>query len=209
MVPRTSMTTRAQNGAARGFPRAAPDSHQSRRSRSPSCPFLLLEGRDGGGDFGQVDGIGQRVQVANELEAAFRGVLPLDEAAVPTDLVGGGEQVAALSADEEVRDTVRALELAQNLMQQMPSPPHLQLLALALTADGDFGQSDKAVEQLEFMLPPWGVEGVDLEQLRKDIEDLEEERFPASPWPREDPVLQPPPVQAGGPMREYPAALPY
>jgi tetratricopeptide (TPR) repeat protein len=114
----------------------------------------------------------------------------------------------ALSEDREVRDPPRALELARTLEQQMPAPLHLELLALAHAANGDFEQARQAVQQLEFSLPPW-VEGSDVEELKAALQVFEEGRIPGPPWPRKDPVLQPPPVQAGGPMREYPAALPY
>ena len=117
-------------------------------------------------------------------------------------------RLLALSGDAAVRDPQRALELARTLVQQMPAPPHLELLALAHAATGDFEQARQVAQQLAFSLPPW-VDGGDVKKLQAALQAFEEGRIPAPPWPREDPVLQPPPAQTGGPMREYPAAVPY
>ena len=117
-------------------------------------------------------------------------------------------RLLALSADEAIRDPQRALKLARTLARQMPAPPHLELLALAHAANGDFEQARQAAQQLAFSLPPW-VEDIDVEKLHAALQAFEDGRIPGPPWPREDPVLQPPPVQVGGPMREYPAAVPY
>lgn len=117
-------------------------------------------------------------------------------------------RLLALSGDAAVRDPQRALELARTLAQQLPAPPHLQLLALAHAAAGDFEQARHAVQQLAFSLPPWEQEDT-VERLQVALRAFAEGRIPGPPWPREDPVLQPPPAQAGGPMREYPAAVPY
>jgi tetratricopeptide (TPR) repeat protein len=118
-------------------------------------------------------------------------------------------RLLALSPNSEVRDAGRALELAKELVEQMPAPPHLALLALATAASGDLEQARETARQLAIMLPPWGAEGVDIKQLEQAIDAFAEGTIPGPPWPPDDPVLQPPPVQAGGPMREYPAALPY
>ena len=117
-------------------------------------------------------------------------------------------RLLALSEDAAVRDPQRALELARTLVQQMPAPPHLELLALAHAANGDFEQARQVAQQLALSLPPW-VEGSDGEKLQAAVQAFEEARIPGPAWPQEDPVLQPPPAQAGGPMREYPAAVPY
>ncbi len=114
----------------------------------------------------------------------------------------------ALSEDGAVRDPQRALELARTLVQQMPAPPHLELLTLAHAANGDLEQARQAAQQLALSLPPWEEVGR-VKALQAAVQAFEEGRIPGPAWPREDPVLQPPPAQAGGPMREYPAAVPY
>ncbi len=117
-------------------------------------------------------------------------------------------RLLALSEDGAVRDPQRALELARTLVQQMPALPHLELLTLAHAANGDFEQARQVAQQLALSLPPW-EEGSRVEDLQAAVQTFEEERIPGPAWPRDDPVLQPPPAQAGGPMREYPAAVPY
>jgi len=118
-------------------------------------------------------------------------------------------RLLALSPDPAVRDPERALELAKALAERMPAPPHIALLALATAANGDLEQARETTRQLAVRLPPWGAEGVDIEKLEQAIDAFAAGTIPGPPWPLNDPVLQPPPVQAGGPMREYPATLSY
>ncbi len=116
-------------------------------------------------------------------------------------------RLLALAGDEAVRDPGRALELARELVRRHPAPPFQALLALCLASSGDFEQAELQLQQLEFM-PPW-MSGVDLEGLKSDLAALKRGEMPGQVWPPMDPLLQPPPTRAGGPMREYPVELPY
>lgn len=144
---------------------------------------------------------------APDAEVAAR-LLALQEAR-PEDpqLQYAAGRLLALSEDATVRDARRALELVQALALTIPAPPHLELLALAHAANGDFEQAHLLEQQLSFV-PPW-LGGIDTEWLEAAIIAFEEGRLFGPAWRKSDPFLQPPPVQANGPMREYPVAVPY
>jgi tetratricopeptide (TPR) repeat protein len=116
-------------------------------------------------------------------------------------------RLAAASADPEVRDPRRALDLAQGLVDRLPTPPHVALLVLARGASGDIEGAQEVLRQLQ-ILPAW-MTGVDTDSLESDLAACAEGSPPRPPWPREDPLLQPLPVQAQAVMREYPAAVPF
>jgi tetratricopeptide (TPR) repeat protein len=117
-------------------------------------------------------------------------------------------RMLALSQNEQVRDPSRALELARALAMSFAIPPHLEVLALAQAADGQFEQAINLQEQL-ISGAAWMGPGPNLERLQRTLDAFRDQRLPAEPWPEDDPMLLPPPIDAQLVFREYPAAVPY
>ncbi len=113
----------------------------------------------------------------------------------------------AASQDQRVHDPKHALELAEGLAREMPIPHTLALLARARAANGEHGQAEALSRQLD-TLPYW-AQGLEARALRDDLQAYREDRLPESLWHPFDLMLQAPPPQADGPMRDYPAAVPY
>ncbi len=113
----------------------------------------------------------------------------------------------AASQDRQVQSPGRALELAEALAEEMPMPLTLALLARAHAANGEHRQAEALSRQLD-TLPYW-TQGIESSVLRADLQAYRNHEVPASVWRPFDPMLQAPPPLADGPMRDYPAALPY
>ncbi|HFD79002.1 MAG TPA: tetratricopeptide repeat protein [Gammaproteobacteria bacterium] len=115
----------------------------------------------------------------------------------------------SLSADASVRDSVRALTLANELAPQQPTPPNIEALALAAAADGQFEQAAKLQQQVIDMLG-WMAPAERLQQLQDTLAAYRKKTLPQQPaWPLDDPLLSPPPLDAARVLREYPAAQPF
>jgi predicted Zn-dependent protease len=127
----------------------------------------------------------------------------------PDDPLAGyaAARLRLLSADPEVRDPELSLSLAERLTARMPTPPNLQLLALAYGANGRREEAAELIRQLG-ATPPW-MAPVDTGRLEQQVQSLAEGDLLLSAWPDDDPLLRPPPFQPDGPMREYPAAVPF
>ena len=108
-----------------------------------------------------------------------------------------------------MRDSARALTLANLLAPKQPTPPNIAVLALAAAADGHFDQAARLQQQVLDMMR-WVLDEGDLQRLQTTLDAYEEGHLPAQPaWPADDPLLAPPPLNPTDPFRHYPAAVPY
>ncbi len=117
-------------------------------------------------------------------------------------------RLLAHSTEAGVADAARSLEIARQLHDAQPSPPHTELLALTLAANGDFAAAQALQEGLVKMALMAGALGpaVGLEQTAASFRAG---RLPKSPWPLRDPMLMPPPADPELAMQNYPAGQPY
>jgi tetratricopeptide (TPR) repeat protein len=117
-------------------------------------------------------------------------------------------RLLAAARDPALRDPVRSLTLAQDLVRKQPIPPYLRALALAQMAAG---QADKAIETLQPVVAytAWSAPSRELKLVMDEMEAYREARVPADPWPDGDPFLSPPPFDPLAAFRDYPAAIPY
>lgn len=116
-------------------------------------------------------------------------------------------RLLAGSADPGVRDPREALALAQELANSLPIPPHIEALAYAEAASGNFTQALEIQEQLVAMA--WMAPASVQEELLSAVEDYERKRVPKVFWAPDDPLLMPPPVDAVMVFREYPSPVPF
>ncbi len=121
-------------------------------------------------------------------------------------------RLLALSGDPEVRDPVRALELARYLALTQPGPQALRVLALAQAAAGDFGGAAATQTQCIQMAGGWLPPSI-REAMAAELGAYQEGWLPddslGDPWPIGDPLMAPPPFDPTGPFRDYPASQPY
>ena len=142
-------------------------------------------------------------ELAMELEKLIR-VYP-DQPELKYALV----RLSALSQDSGVRDSVRALTLANQLAPEQPTPPNIQALALAAAADGQFEQAARLQQQVIQMLG-WMAPPQQLHALQETLAAYEKGVMPQqSIWPADDPLLSPGPLNPAEPFREYPTAVPF
>jgi predicted Zn-dependent protease len=110
--------------------------------------------------------------------------------------------------DPQIADTVRALEIATGLQAAQAVPPHAELLARALAANGEFERAralqDDLVE-IARLSGAWAQAAL----LEKTAAAYRAGEVPAADWPPSDPMLMPPPVDPEPVMRNYPAGQPY
>lgn len=115
----------------------------------------------------------------------------------------------SLSTATDVRDSVRALTLANQLAPEQPTPPNIAALALAAAADGQFDQAAHLQRQVLDMMR-WMSDEDALQRLQATLDAYEDGHLPSQPaWPADDPLLGPPPLNPADPFRHYPAAVPY
>ncbi len=117
-------------------------------------------------------------------------------------------RLLATSPDPEARDGRKALALAQALVDKQPSPPHEELLAMALAENGRY---DEALEhQARVMAAALGIGRFDLlPELQRCLDAYKEKRPCRGLWLENDPIWQPPPLNLKGPFRDYPTPEPY
>ena len=118
-------------------------------------------------------------------------------------------RLRSLSQDTEVRDSVRALTLANELAPQQPIPPHIEALALAAASDGQYQQAarlqQQAIDSLGWMAP-----AEKMQAMKNTLAAYEEDRMPEQAvWPKDNPLLSPPPLNPVEPFLHYPAAVPF
>jgi len=116
-------------------------------------------------------------------------------------------RLLAGSSDPGVRDPGEALALAQELANSLPIPPHLEALAYAEAASGNFTRALEIQNQLVMMA--WMAPASVQEGLQRALEDYEQERVPKPFWAPDDPLLRPPPLDAAMVFREYPSPVPF
>jgi tetratricopeptide (TPR) repeat protein len=117
-------------------------------------------------------------------------------------------RLLALAGDPAVRDPHRALELGQLLAFQQPSPQALRTLALSQAAAGDFDSASANQSQAIALSGGWLPREMQ-EAMDKELSVYREQRIDGEPWPAGDPLIAPPPFDATGPFRDYPASVPY
>ncbi len=117
-------------------------------------------------------------------------------------------RLLATSPDPEARDGQRAVELARSLVDKRPSPPHRELLAMALA---EAGRYDEAIaQQAQVMAVAIGMGRFDvLPELQRCMDAYKDEHPCLGLWPETDPLWQPPPLNIEGPFRDYPTPEPY
>lgn len=117
-------------------------------------------------------------------------------------------RMLASSSDPQLRDPGRALRLAEELMAVFPIPPHLEVLALAQAANGNFEQA-AALQGQVLSAALWTGQGSDPGRLQATLDGFEARRLPDRPWPEDDQLLSPMPIDAQSVFREYPSAVPF
>jgi tetratricopeptide (TPR) repeat protein len=117
-------------------------------------------------------------------------------------------RLLVLANDPALRDAKRALELAQLLSFQQPSPQALRTLALAHAGAGDFDTAAATQGQAILMAGGWLPPAM-RELMDRELAAYRDERLEGEPWPAGDPLIAPPPFDPTGPFRDYPAAVPY
>ena len=118
-------------------------------------------------------------------------------------------RMRALSADPAVRDSVQALNLANELAPSQPSPPNVEALALAAAADGQFDAAARLQQQVLDMLG-WMAGAQQLQRVQDTLDAYEQGVMPQQAvWPADDPLLSPAPLNPVEPFRDYPAPVPF
>jgi tetratricopeptide (TPR) repeat protein len=118
-------------------------------------------------------------------------------------------RLRALSRDAEVRDSFKALTLANELAPNQPTPPNIEALALAAACDGQYQQAARLQQQVIGMVK-WMLPAEKLQSLETTLAAYEKDSMPQQPvWPADDPLLSPLPLNPMEPFRDYPAAVPF
>lgn len=112
-----------------------------------------------------------------------------------------------LSSERDVRDTERARELVNELVQREFIPPYVELQALVAAGIGNF---DQAVELQQQVLPTmrwWGEEVY--QRAQATLSAYRRHEMPQIEWYRDGVMLPPPEINATLLFREYPSPVPY
>ncbi|MEN8174144.1 MAG: tetratricopeptide repeat protein [Pseudomonadota bacterium] len=114
--------------------------------------------------------------------------------------------LAAGSGD--AREVQHAVSLAESLVNEQPSPPAYEALALAQAASGDYQAAENALEDAKtFYL--FGGQFTEVDRLDGRIERVRSGHLPDVAWREDDPFLNPPVISPRGPFKEYPSARAY
>lgn len=118
-------------------------------------------------------------------------------------------RLRVLAHDPAVRDPARALALANALAPAHPSPPNIAALALAAAADGQYETAARLQRQVIDLLA-WQAPPPVLARARARLAAYQAHRLPEEPpFPENDPLFAPPPLDVTAVFRDYPAARPY
>jgi len=117
-------------------------------------------------------------------------------------------QARLLAVSRDVADPARALNLAQGLAMSFGIPPYLEALALAFAASGEYQQAISIQTQL-IAGAAWMGSDSEQARLQTTLDLFNEGRLPVEPWPEDDPILSPQPIDASSVFREYPSPLPF
>ena len=117
-------------------------------------------------------------------------------------------RILAASPEDSVRDGERALGLAESLYKQIPVAENAETLAMAYAETGRF---DDAIGMQQEAIANAMMSGrFDLlPRLQADLDTYNRHKPCRTPFTREDPLLQPRPVDPVLPLRDYPATKPY
>jgi tetratricopeptide (TPR) repeat protein len=117
-------------------------------------------------------------------------------------------RLLATSSEPDVADVERAAEIATDLYDASPIPPHTELLALIHATAGDFETARVLQESLIEMAQTMGA-WVLVGSLERTADAYRGGRLPEPLWPVYDPLLMPAPPDPGSAIRNYPAGQPY
>ncbi|MGD8957863.1 MAG: tetratricopeptide repeat protein, partial [Chromatiaceae bacterium] len=117
-------------------------------------------------------------------------------------------RLLARSTEAGVADAARSLEIARQLHDAQPSPPHTELLALTLAANGDFAAAQALQDGLVKMALMAGALGPAV-GLEETAASFRAGRMPEPAWPLQDPMFMPPPADPELVIQNYPAGQPY
>ncbi|MGD2137759.1 MAG: tetratricopeptide repeat protein [Gammaproteobacteria bacterium] len=119
-------------------------------------------------------------------------------------------RLLATSNEKAVNRPEEALNIARELVEQAPIPPHREVLALALAATGDFEQA-AAIQEGLVAIAAWSMPGggPDLDHLDRLLTAYRDGKLPSPAVMAEWPISRPPQFYADAPFRNYPAAKPY
>jgi tetratricopeptide (TPR) repeat protein len=117
-------------------------------------------------------------------------------------------RLLALSAEEAVQDPDRALEMSEALAAAQPMPQHVELLALARAANGDWEGAAALLEPL-LSLAEFGPPD-EAERLSQTLAAYRERILPEGDTDPSSAFLgRPPRLDPTGPIRDYPAPKPF
>jgi tetratricopeptide (TPR) repeat protein len=119
-------------------------------------------------------------------------------------------RLLATSADADIHNPQRALDIARQLVEQQRIPPHQEVLALALAATGDFEKA-AAIQEGLVAIAAWSMPGdaTDLVRLNKALTAYRDGKLPSGADMAAWPISRPPEFYGEAPFRNYPAARPY
>lgn len=117
-------------------------------------------------------------------------------------------RLLAGSDDTGVRDTARAVAIARKLHQENPMPPHTELLASALAADGDFETAATLQQGLVDMAKMAGA-WMYAAMLEQTLAMYRDRKLPETPWSANVPDAAPNAPDPDTAMQNYPAGQPY
>lgn len=131
------------------------------------------------------------------------------QASTPEDAQIGYARVCLLAAapDAGLRDPKAALRIVDDLLKSMPAPPLQRARTLALAGEGRF-QDAAALTHEMLAAALWGAPGPVIDLVQADLDAFERGALP-DPWPPDDPMLSPPPLDVAAVFRDYPAVSPY
>lgn len=113
----------------------------------------------------------------------------------------------ALSTEADVRNSERALTLAEAMYTKHPYPANLELIALSTASMGDYSLATEhmrkalAEEQKQKNI-------LSIERMNNNLLLLEQGKLPGLDWHVEIEYMQPPPTKALATFRDYPDANP-
>jgi tetratricopeptide (TPR) repeat protein len=109
----------------------------------------------------------------------------------------------ALSNDKDVRDSVLAKNMAEQMYKLGQHPINLELLALTTASTGDF---DLAMEQMRKAISTEQQykKGRSIKRMQKNLLLLQKKQLPSLNWDEEIAHMQPPPTHALATFRDYP-----
>jgi len=113
----------------------------------------------------------------------------------------------ALSNNKDVRNSVLAKNMAEQMYNLGQHPINLELLALTTASAGDF---DLAMEQMRKAISAEQQykKGRSIKRMQNNLSLLQEQQLPSLKWDEEIAHMQPPPTHALATFRDYPDANP-